>query len=278
MARSDADRDGTIPAGERSESRSWDEGVPRRGGDAAHLAHLIGPWTVLVVERDSAAEQMAFDVELAAAAQPVFRLFRWAHPAVSVGRNQLVPDWADPWRVSRYGVEFVQRPTGGALAVHGSDLSCSVIVPRHPAVKLPRLMETVCGAVAGAVSASGVSARWLGDASAARRGGLRYCLTETSPYAVLAPPSAGSPTGDRKLCGFAVRRFPQSWLIQGSLLVRTLPSVFQDVMPAGVHAQFAARAVSLEAAAGRPVTDEELVARMIQAWAEAWRRDAVHAL
>lgn len=234
------------------------------------LIRLIGPWTVLVAERESARDQMALDEELAAQARPTFRLFRWAHPAVSTGRRQTPPDWAEAGRLRQYGVAAVQRPTGGALAVHGSDLSCSVVVPRHPAVGLEGLMALVACAVSGAARAFGIPARWLGRVPAPTGGEADCCLADTSPYAVMA--------GGRKLCGFAVRRLPQSWLIQGSLLVRELPSVFQDVMPADVHAQFAARAVSLEAAAGRPVTDEELVTRTIQAWAGAWSGDTVHAV
>lgn len=222
-------------------------------------------WAVLVKEGRTAAEQMAVDVELAEIGRPVFRLFRWPRPAVSLGLKKPAPSWVDPERFAQLGIEVVERPTGGALAVHGSDLSCSVVLPIACGMRLSELMEQVCGSVARAVSIFDVAARHCVDGPGAR---IDYCLTQESPYAIMV--------GKKKLCGFAVRRYADNWLIQGSLLVRALPDAFTRVMPPEILAAFRDRAVSLEQAAGCRITDEELVVRMIASWAQTW--EAAHAV
>ena len=175
---------------------------------------------LLIQDGETAAEQMAIDVRLAEEAQPTFRLFRWARPACSLGFRQPLPWWIDARAFERAGVELVERPTGGGLAVHGSDVSCSVVMPRDgvgPATLLEALGETIVSVA----ERFGVSARWMPDAAGTRR--IVHCLTELSPYAVMV--------GNRKLCGFALRRTPSSWLAQGSLLVRGLPGACDALMP-----------------------------------------------
>lgn len=217
-------------------------------------------WTVLVKEGRTAAEQMAIDVQLAEAGRPAFRLFRWARPAVSLGLKQPAPAWVDADRLARHNIELVERPTGGALAVHGSDLSCSIVIPVDCRLTLQELMQRVCGTVVRAVAVFDVAARHVVEGPGTR---VEYCLTEESPYAIMV--------GARKLCGFAVRRYADQWLIQGSLLMRALPEAFSRVMPQAVMEGFQTRAISLEQAAGGPTTDQELVIRMIEAWAQTWR-------
>ena len=89
-------------------------------------------------------------------------------------------------------------------------------------------------------------------------GRIRYCLTEPSPYGVFI---AG-----RKVAGFALRRFPQTWLVQGSVLVQPLPSVITHVLPWDVRCQLALRAVALAEIAGMPVNINDFARR----WAEHW--------
>ena len=72
--------------------------------------------------------------------------------------------------------------------------------------------------------------------------------------------------GGRKVCGLAIRRYPESWLIQGSLLARPLPRMFERVMPPAVREAFASQAVCLQEAAGRAVEDTELVEQVMRAW------------
>lgn len=213
-------------------------------------------WEILVADRASAEAQMRLDEELARRARPTLRLFRWASPAVSLGFRQAPPDWAGEARLAAHGIERVERPTGGGIAVHGSDLSCSVTVPMEGGLPLREVMAGVCEGLSEAIRAFGASVSWQADVEGSRR--IEYCLTEPSPYAIMA--------GDRKVCGLAIRRYPESWLIQGSLLARPLPQIFERVMPPAVLEAFASQAVCLQEAAGRAVEDTELVEQVMRAW------------
>ena len=226
---------------------------------------MIDSWQILMAEQESAREQMAMDERLAQQARPTFRLFRWHTPALSLGFKQPIPHWVDRARLASYRLELVERPTGGGIAVHGSDLSCSVVVPRHSGFSLRALMELVCESLTNGVRTFGIDVQWRRDLECSSP--ITYCLTEDSPYALMV--------GDRKLCGLAIRRYQASWLIQGSMLVRELPEVFRPVMPAGVSEAFQTRAIPLEEAVGHPVVDEELITSMSGAWRTTWERHAV---
>ena len=263
----------------------------------------VDAWQIVVADQDSAAAQMAMDEALARAARATFRLFRWQRPAVSLGFKQRPPAWVEPGALARHGIEVVERPTGGGIAFHGSDLSCSVVVPQEPRRALASLMEGVCEALAQGVRELGVEeVEWAaGDAGAGRSptasgtpigdpafGGV--------PASVAGPAAPRQPdhtaewfskerrmiycltqespyalmVAQRKLCGLAIRRYQTSWLIQGSLLVGALPAAFAQVMPAEVSGAFQARAITLEEAAGRLVCEEDLLTAMIGAWRRTW--------
>ncbi|MBI3087480.1 MAG: hypothetical protein HYY91_01120 [Candidatus Omnitrophica bacterium] len=217
---------------------------------------FLPAWEVLIADEPTASAQMRLDEALARRGRPTFRLFRWAQPAVSLGFRQASPAWVNPYRLAGCGVEVIERPTGGGLAVHGSDLSCSVVVPHDPGHSLRDVMRLVCGSLTQGLRTFGVDAQWQEDGEAQAR--IEYCLTESSPYAVMA--------GGRKWGGLAIRRYPSSWLIQGSMLLRPLPEVFDAVMPPDVLEAFRTRAVSLEALVGRSVADEELIEELTRAW------------
>lgn len=213
------------------------------------VSHHIGEgWALVRREADTAAEQMAIDERLAAQAQRTVRLFRWRRPAVSLGRRQSVPSWVNESSLAAHGIELVERPTGGGIALHGSDLSFSVVAPLSPGWGIDALMEMIASSLGRALRTMGVWMEWSAEADSATR--ITYCLTELSPYALMV--------GTRKLGGMAIRRTRTSWLIQGSILIRTLPQVFKTVMPAHVHRAFETRAVSLEEACGDSVEDATL--------------------
>jgi len=206
---------------------------------------------LLVAEEETAEAQMALDEELARRALPTLRLFRWARPTISLGFRQSAPAWAQEDRLAAHGIDRIERPTGGGIAVHGSDLSCSVTAPRE--VRLHALMAGVCESLSEAIRAFGVAASWQAEVEQSRR--IEYCLTESSPYAIMA--------GGRKVCGLAIRRYPHSWLVQGSLLLHRLPAVFERVMPPAVWESFVTRAVSLDEVSGRVIEQTELISRIV---------------
>jgi lipoate-protein ligase A len=219
-------------------------------------AYLTGPWTVRWWDGSTSRQQMAIDEQLAAAAQATVRLFRWNRPAMSLGLRQPVPAWVDASALSAHGVDVIERPTGGGIAVHGSDLSFSVVAPLSPGWRIRALLETTAISLTSALRTIGVRATWHPDAAPAAR--ITYCLTEPSPYALMV--------GARKLGGLAVRRTRVSWLIQGSLLVRELPAVFDLVMPASVRQAFREQTISAEEARGEVLADVTLVHAVHEAW------------
>lgn len=208
-------------------------------------------WRVLLGGASSAQAQMALDERLAGESVPTVRVFTWNPPAISLGWKQPVPAWLDPaaWRDA--GLEWVERPTGGGIAVHGSDVSISVIVPRTRRDSLETLMRTVCESAVTLCRELGVAAHAVLECSGRER--IQYCLADTSPYAVMI--------GTRKVAGFALRRYPSAWLIQGSLLVQPIPTRLAEQMPAGVIARLSARACALSDATAESFSAADVAER-----------------
>lgn len=214
-------------------------------------------WRILVDETPrSAEEQMAVDRALGEEAFPTVRFFRWDPPAVSLGWKQPQPEWLGSCAWTAAGCEMIERPTGGGMAFHGSDLSISIVVPRAEHVPLHALMDAVCRSAVALCRSFGADAYSPSDERGSRR--IAYCLTESSPYAVLI--------GGRKVAGFALRRYPHSWLIQGSLLVRPLLERLVQALPREPLDALQERAIALSDAATK-MMDELAVAHH---WAEVW--------
>jgi len=206
----------------------------------------------------SAAAHMILDERLALEAKPTVRCFTWDPPAISLGFKQEPPVWlAGPsWRSG--GLEVVERPTGGGIAFHGSDVSISIVVPRQSCPPISSLMRVVCESAVRLCGTYGLEATPVLTVPQAER--VDYCLTQRSPYAVFL---AG-----RKVAGFALRRFPRSWLVQGSLLVRPLPAALTGALPQDVRDQLAKRAVALSEASGNWADEGDVVQRWMEEWQE----------
>lgn len=216
----------------------------------------MSKWRLLLESPRPAAAQMARDVGLAGEAQPTARWFVWHPPAVSWGWKQPLPAWVRPVLKPDGLLEGIERPTGGGLAFHGSDVCLAVVVPRATDDSMRPVIEAVCESAARLCRSFGAPAEACLEAAGA--GPVTCCLAESSPYAVLA--------GGRKLAGFAVRRFTCTWLVQGSLLVRPMPAGLSRALPATVQQPLREHAVSL-AEAGDPAVRETTV---IERWAASW--------
>ena len=222
------------------------------------------PWRVLIGGARSAAEQMARDEALSRETIPTVRLFTWQPPALSLGFKQPHPAWlSGATREARW--QLVDRPTGGGIAVHGSDVSVAVVVPRELRVSVETLMRAVCQSAVALCATYGVAARSLLHVPASER--VTYCLAQPSSYAVMA---AG-----KKLAGFALRRYPKTWLIQGSMLVHPLPEVLRDALPSEVARQLTGYAVSLAGLANAPVSAADAAQRWAAHWSEWWEEGMI---
>lgn len=225
----------------------------------------VSRWRILLGGEECAERQMALDEVLARRAELAVRFFTWKPAGVSLGWKQPRPAWLDPARWSAAGLALCERPTGGGIAAHGSDLSLAVVVPRASGLPLAVLMRTACENAVRLCRSYGADAEPLADPPTGGR--ITYCLTELSPYAVMV--------GTRKVAGFALRRYPQSWLIQGSLLVRSLPRALAGAMPEEARRGYAARAIPLAEAAAHRVTETDVAARWAARWTAWWEEEMI---
>jgi len=219
---------------------------------------------------------MARDDALAREPVPTVCLFCWRPPAVSWGLRQVPPSWLAQVLAPASELEGVERPSGGGIAFHGSDVSLSVVVPRESGLPVQELLRAVCASGAELCRSYGVEAHAAlhpapgGGPRPSGRGGvhqeraarLTYCLAEPSPYAVLV---AG-----RKVAGYALRRYAETWLVQGSLLVGPIPARLRSVMPEGVSARVTAFSLPLAEAAGRPLDPADVARRWADRWGTWW--------
>ena len=216
----------------------------------------MSEWRVIQDLARPPAEQMPADVRLAHEGLPTLRLFTWNRPAVSLGWKQAVPPWLDESVCRQAGVAIVERPTGGGIAFHGSDLSWSVTIPDSCSLSMHRAVECACDVMVKLCEAFNVNASSLLDVERHTR--ITVCLAELSPYAIMV--------GSKKLAGMAVRRFKTSWLLQGSMLISELPAPLRRVVPVAIRAALDERATTLSRMVGEPVN----VATVAQRWADHW--------
>ena len=213
-------------------------------------------WRVFVRDGETAREQMAIDDALAREAQPTLRLFRWSRPAFSLGRNQIRPEWLDGARLASAGIELVERPTGGGLALHGSDLSCSVVVPHEPGLRLSSLMAWICQTLTQAFGDAGHQVEWIGELPATSR--VIYCLAQPSSYALYV--------GGKKFGGFAVRRYARSLLVRGSCALHSFPDALMRVMSEETAYRYATQSTWLETMSPALVDEEALIQSITRSW------------
>jgi lipoate-protein ligase A len=161
----------------------------------------------------SAAMNMALDEALWEEAQePVLRLYRWDHPALSFGYFGRYGD------VSHYEAEreLVRRWTGGGIVLHGDDLTYSIVIPSgHAAFSESSLSiyENVHRALRDALLSTGQRAivAAIGDRGAGINdaGYTGHCFAN--------PVRADVLVDGRKIAGAAQRRSRRGLLQQGSI-------------------------------------------------------------
>jgi lipoate-protein ligase A len=190
---------------------------------------------------------------VAAGEPPALRLYRWAPPALSLGRFQPDDD-VDVDACTRLGVEVVRRPTGGQGLLHGGDLTYAVALcrPDGAAGGVDAVYTLLAGALIDGLARIGV------DAAIARHDG------PAGPVCFAGQQGADLRVGERKVCGSAQVRRDGAVLQHGSILLTRLPFDETDVLrprpgaPATTRAQLRDATVTLEEL-GAP-TDARVVA------------------
>ena len=158
---------------------------------------------------------MALDDALLARAratgETVLRVYTWAAPTLSLGRNQRARDAYDVERARAEGIDIVRRPTGGRALLHHREVTYSVTAPVDPALPLRESYAAINRLLLDGLWRLGVPASVAAPAGRAPAPGLAPCFE--------APVAGELVHGGRKLVGSAQWREDGALLQHGSILV-----------------------------------------------------------
>lgn len=180
----------------------------------------------------SATDNMAIDATMldfgGKMGQVMWRLYGWDEPAITFGYSQ---NWS--W-IQAYMHDFegvcIRRTTGGGIVDHRHDLTYALSLPpvhplhREPATNLYRdLHQHIAGILLDLGFSADVApcSKPCGEGNSILPTGI--CFEAPEPYDVIQKPSGV------KVAGAAMKRNQSGILIQGSLDLRHLPGLSQDV-------------------------------------------------
>jgi lipoyl(octanoyl) transferase len=189
------------------------------------------PWRVLRTPAWTGAENMATDLALldlaTASAEPAWtlRLYSWARPTLSFGRNEAARRYFSPDGLAANGVDAVRRPTGGRALMHWREVTYSLTGALPMDAPWRDVYDDINAALVDALNAIGVPAVLATTPAGDARG--RACFDRPSP---------GEVTVDgRKLVGSAVWRRAHGFLQHGSILLdddqTRIPQLSNGSMP-----------------------------------------------
>ena len=185
---------------------------------------------------------------------PTLRLYRWAPPCLSFGRNEPARSRYDRDAIERRGLDVVRRPTGGRAVWHDAELTYAVAAPVALFGTLAESYRAIHARLADALRALGIRA----ELAAPRRAA-----------AVGAGPCFAAPVGGevlvdgKKVIGSAQVRRGTAFLQHGSILLNGSQDVISAVsrQPSAVSS-----ATSLSLVLGRTIDFPEVAEAIIAAW------------
>jgi lipoate-protein ligase A len=141
----------------------------------------------------------------------VLRVYTWAMPTLSLGRNQRARGVYDPHRAEERGIGIVRRITGGRALLHHREVTYSVTGPAAHGGSLRTSFDAINRMLLRALQGLGVRAQLASP-------------RQRTPAPASAPcfeaPSLGEIVfQNRKLVGSAQRRGEEAFLQHGSILV-----------------------------------------------------------
>jgi lipoate-protein ligase A len=154
--------------------------------------------------------------------EAVLRVYEWASPVLSLGRNQEARDVYVETELARRVISVVRRPTGGRALLHHREITYSVTAPVRSSDGLTAVYERVNTLLLDALTGLGVPAMVARPASRSRSPTALPCFAE---------PAAGEiVVGDRKLVGSAQWRDDGALLQHGSILVDDDQAIIPQLM------------------------------------------------
>ena len=149
------------------------------------------------------------------------RLYSWATPSVSFGRNQRTEGVYSAKRCAAAGVPAVRRLTGGRALVHAREVTYAVAAPVVAAPSLRGGYEAINDVLLEALLALSVPAERAAPGERLASPGLAPCF-ET--------PAAGELViGSRKIVGSAQHRGALAFLQHGSILLDDDQGLLRDL-------------------------------------------------
>ena len=240
---------------------------------------------------------MALDEALlrraASSGEAVFRIYAWAEPTLSLGRNQPARGEYDRGALDRSGIGVVRRLTGGRAVLHHREITYSVTAPLSLGATLRDAYRRINEILIAGLRSLGADARIAGAEGRAPLPSIAPCFEE--------PTEGELVLGGRKLVGSAQYRDEDALLQHGSILIDDdqtsvasllvspappppAPATLRDALgrapaPAEVNAAFLDAVRAREDVRVEELTvDEELAAAMRDACARyadpewTWRR------
>lgn len=226
-------------------------------------------WRFLVDPPCPAAINMARDAALLrrarATGEAVLRVYTWAIPSLSLGRNQPARGRYDEARAERDGIAIVRRPTGGRALLHHREVTYSVTLPVADGASWKATYARVNALLLAALGRLGIEAALAPPAPVAALPSLAPCFEAPAEGEVIAR--------GRKLVGSAVWREDGALLQHGSILVDDdqplVAALTREPVPA------AAPPATLRELLGRAPSVSEVAEALIEALREREAPDAM---
>lgn len=172
-------------------------------------------WHLLLTPPLPGADNMAIDEALMERArrsgEGVVRVYSWAEPTLSLGRNQYAVGVYTRERAKALGVAVVRRTTGGRALLHHREITYSVTAPTAPGESLQGSYAMINAALLAALRALGVVAERAADGERLPPPGSAPCFERPARGELMLY--------GRKLVGSAQCRDGGALLQHGSILV-----------------------------------------------------------
>ena len=216
-------------------------------------------WLLLHTPPLLGADNMAVDEALMERARltgdAVFRVYTWAQPTLSFGRNQTATGVYDATRARDQGIAVVRRPTGGRALLHHHEVTYSVTAPLANTLSLRESYGRINRLLVDGLQRLGVAVEIAAPRERAVAPTAAPCFER---------PAAGELVVDgKKLAGSAQWRDGEVMLQHGSILIdddQPLVSALAEVKVPDPQP-----AATLSASLGRVPTAEEVAAALFDA-------------
>lgn len=232
------------------------------GGRASRFRAMR--WHFLLSPPADGAQNMALDEVLMARArrtgEGVVRVYEWAHPTLSLGRNQRAIGVYTAQRAADAGVDLVRRPTGGRALLHHREITYSVTAPVPAQASLTASYRAINVLLLEALRALGVRAHVVSASGRCPPPASAPCFERPAPGELVAD--------GRKLVGSAQLREDGAMLQHGSILVRDDQATILRLAASSVGAPVPA--ASLADLLGREPPAAEFAAALFAAVRRTW--------